>query len=62
MENELTKGPVMQTMLRFAVPMILGDLLQQCYNLTFTLSEIKSSAFPIIKGSAGLFFCYALSP
>ena len=37
MENELTKGPVMQTMLRFAVPMILGDLLQQCYNIADTL-------------------------
>ena len=28
--HELTRGPVMATMLRFAVPMILGDLLQQC--------------------------------
>ena len=37
MENELTKGPVMQTMLRFAIPMILGDLLQQCYNIADTL-------------------------
>lgn len=37
MGNELTKGPVMKTMLRFAVPMILGDLLQQCYNIADTL-------------------------
>ena len=37
MENELTRGPVMPTMLRFAVPMILGDLLQQCYNIADTL-------------------------
>ena len=37
MENELTQGPVMKTMLRFAVPMILGDLLQQCYNIADTL-------------------------
>ena len=35
--NELTRGPVMQTMLRFAVPMILGDLLQQCYNIADTV-------------------------
>ena len=35
--NELTRGPVMSTMLRFAVPMILGDLLQQCYNIADTL-------------------------
>lgn len=37
MENELTQGPVMKTMLRFALPMILGDLLQQCYNIADTL-------------------------
>ena len=37
MENELTRGPVMKTMLRFAIPMILGDLLQQCYNIADTL-------------------------
>ena len=37
MNNDLTRGPVMGTMLRFAVPMILGDLLQQCYNIADTL-------------------------
>ena len=37
MEQELTHGPVMKTMLRFAIPMILGDLLQQCYNIADTL-------------------------
>lgn len=37
MQNELTHGPVMKTMLRFAVPMILGNLLQQCYNIADTL-------------------------
>lgn len=33
MNRDLTKGPVMGSMLRFAIPMILGDLLQQCYNV-----------------------------
>ncbi|MCI8400657.1 MAG: MATE family efflux transporter [Lachnospiraceae bacterium] len=37
MNKNLTKGPVMGSMLRFAVPMILGDLLQQCYNVADTL-------------------------
>ena len=37
MEHSLTQGPVMKTMLRFAVPMILGDLLQQCYNIADTV-------------------------
>lgn len=30
---DLTKGNITQTMLRFAIPMILGNLLQQCYNI-----------------------------
>ena len=33
MKGDLTKGSVMGSMLRFAVPMILGNLLQQCYNV-----------------------------
>ena len=37
MKNELTRGPVMKTMIWFAVPMILGDLLQQCYNIADTI-------------------------
>ena len=37
MHGDLTRGPVMKTMLRFAVPMILGNLLQQCYNVADTL-------------------------
>ena len=35
--GDLTEGPVMASMLRFAVPMILGNLLQQCYNVADTL-------------------------
>ncbi len=37
MDQDLTRGPVMASMMRFAVPMILGDLLQQCYNVADTL-------------------------
>ncbi len=37
MKADLTQGPVAKTMLRFAVPMILGNLLQQCYNIADTL-------------------------
>ena len=37
MKGDLTQGPVMKTMLWFAVPMILGNLLQQCYNVVDTL-------------------------
>ena len=37
MKGDLTKGPVMQSMLLFAMPMILGNMLQQCYNVADTL-------------------------
>lgn len=37
LKGDLTRGPVMKTMLLFAVPMILGNLLQQCYNVADTL-------------------------
>mgnify|MGYP002515757485 FL=1 len=37
MNRDLTKGSVVKSMLLFAVPMILGDLLQQCYNIADTL-------------------------
>lgn len=37
MNRDLTKGPIVKSMLLFAVPMILGDLLQQGYNIVDTL-------------------------
>lgn len=37
MTQDLTNGPITRTMLRFALPMILGNLLQQLYNIADTL-------------------------
>ena len=37
MTKDLTHGPITKTMLLFAVPMILGNLLQQLYNVVDTL-------------------------
>lgn len=37
MTQDLTNGPITRTMLRFALPMILGNLLQQVYNIADTL-------------------------
>ena len=37
MDRDLTRGPVMGSMLLFALPMVLGNLLQQCYNIADTL-------------------------
>lgn len=37
MKKDLTQGSITKTMLLFAGPMILGNLLQQCYNIADTL-------------------------
>lgn len=37
MEKNLTEGNILKTMLLFAVPMILGNLLQQVYNIADTI-------------------------
>lgn len=37
MNIDMTQGPAMKSMMRFALPMILGNLLQQCYNIADTL-------------------------
>ena len=37
MEKDLTKGNISKTLLLFAVPMILGNLLQQFYNIADTV-------------------------
>ncbi|MDE6699130.1 MAG: MATE family efflux transporter [Lachnospiraceae bacterium] len=37
MHTDMTRGPIMKSMLRFAFPMVLGNLLQQCYNVADTL-------------------------
>ena len=48
MNQDLTKGLVTKSMLLFAVPMILGDLLLQRYNIADSLKS------PLISVS-GLF-------
>lgn len=37
MNRDLTKGSIMGAMMKFAVPMIVGNILQQCYNIADTL-------------------------
>lgn len=37
MNRDLTQGPIMRSMLAFTLPMILGNLLQQGYNIADTL-------------------------
>ncbi len=37
MKYDLTTGSVSMTMLKFSLPMILGNLMQQLYNISDTL-------------------------
>ena len=37
MEKDLTKGPILKSLLLFSLPMIAGNLLQQIYNITDTI-------------------------
>ncbi len=37
MQTDMTKGPIMKSMLAFAAPMMIGNLLQQFYNIADTL-------------------------
>ncbi len=37
MEKNLTRGPIVKTLLLFSVPMILGNILQQVYNIADTV-------------------------
>ena len=54
MKRDLTTGPVTSTMLLFALPMILGNVLQQCYNLadTWIVGEFLGTASLGAVGSA----------
>ena len=54
MKRDLTKGNVTVTMLLFAVPMILGNILQQCYNLadTWIVGRFVGSGALAAVGSA----------
>ena len=48
MDHQLTKGPITKSLLLFSLPMILGNLLQQFYNIadTFIVGQyIGSNAF-----------------
>ena len=54
MKKDLTQGSVTKTMLLFAGPMILGNLLQQCYNIadTFIVGKFIGADALAAVGSA----------
>ncbi len=54
MKKDLTKGNITKTLLLFSAPMILGNLLQQCYNIadTFIVGKFLGSNALAAVGSA----------
>lgn len=54
MNRSLTEGSITKTMLLFSVPMIVGDLLQQFYNIadTFIVGRFVGSSALAAVGSA----------
>lgn len=54
MKRDLTKGSVMKVMLLFTWPMLLGNLLQQCYNMadTWIVGKALGSSALAAVGSA----------
>ena len=51
MTASLTQGPITPTLLRFALPMMLGDLLQQRYNIAEKL--MRKQSYTSIMGYIG---------
>ena len=57
MQTDLTRGKVSSSMLRFAMPMIIGNLLQQFYNVADTIivgKYISSAALAAVGSSFAL--------
>ena len=54
MEKDLTKGPILKTLLLFALPMILGNLLQQIYNITDTIIVGRETLMALMAYSSPL--------
>ena len=55
MQIDMTNGPAMKAMLRFAVPMLLGNLLQQCYNIADTFIVGKFIGFEALAAVGSSF-------
>ena len=54
MQRSLTKGPITGSILLFALPMMLGNLLQQMYNIadTWVVGRFLG-AVPLIRRCVG---------
>lgn len=63
MKKDLTEGNVAKTMLLFSGPMILGNLLQQCYNIADTLivGKVLGSDALAAVGSAYTLMTFLIS-
>ncbi|MCI8554873.1 MAG: MATE family efflux transporter [Clostridiales bacterium] len=55
MQTDMIRGPVMKSMMRFAVPLLLGNLLQQGYNVADTLIVGKCLGFQALAAVGSSF-------
>ena len=56
--NDLTQGPVGMTILRFAGPLLVGNILQQLYNLTDSIIVGRFVGKEALAAVSASFFIY----
>lgn len=56
--TDLTKGPVWKVIIRFAFPLLIGNLLQQCYNITDSIIVGQFIGKEALAAVSASFFIY----
>ena len=56
MYYDLTKGKISKNLILFALPMMAGNLMQQFYNIAYTLMTFLTSIFLGLSMGAGVLF------
>ena len=59
--TDLTQGEVWKVILRFAFPLLVGNLLQQCYNLTDSVIVGQCLGKEALAAVSASFFIYYLT-
>ena len=57
-KTDLTQGEVWKVILRFALPLLVGNLLQQCYNLTDSVIVGQCLGKEALAAVSASFFIY----
>ena len=57
-KNDLTHGPVWKVIVRFALPLLIGNLLQQLYNITDSINVGQFLGKEALAAVSASFFIY----